>query len=227
MSSKPIKEWFDDEKPREKLINNGPSSLSNSEILAIIISSGYKNKSALDLAKEILEENDNSIDKLANMTIDELKEIKGIGYAKAITIVAALELAKRRNVSNKVFPKFNDPAIVYNHISHLIKDLSYEEFWVIYLNNSLNLIKKVKISQGAITTTIVDLRIILKKALLLNSTYFILCHNHPSGNHEPSIYDIQLTKDIVDAAKFFNIKVLDHIIICQNSYYSFKEHNKI
>ena len=227
MKNKPIKEWFEDEKPREKLINNGASSLSNSELLAIIISNGYKNKSALDLAKEILEENENQIDKLASMTIEELKIIKGIGYAKAVTIVAAFELAKRRSISNQKQQKFNDPSVVYNYISHLLKDLNHEEFWVIYLNNNLNLLKKIKISQGAITTTIVDLRIILKKALLLNSTSIILCHNHPSGNNEPSNSDISITNDIVNAARFFNINVLDHIIICQNSYYSFKEHNKI
>lgn len=227
MNNKPIKEWFDDQKPREKLMNNGASSLSNSELLAILISTGYKNKTALDLAQEILEENNNSIDKLAKMSVEELKVIKGIGYAKAVTIVAALEIAKRRSLKNETSIKFDNPLIIYNQMSFLMKDLNYEEFWVIYLNNSLNLIKKLKISQGSINTTVVDLRIIIKKALLLNSTSFILCHNHPSGSQEPSPNDIKITKDIVDAAKFFNLKVLDHIIICQNSYFSFSENNLI
>lgn len=222
MKNKPIKNWPEDERPREKLLKYGPSVLTDSEILAIIIGSGTKDKSAVDLAKEILENNNYSFDNLAKLKVEDFKLYKGLGTTKAITIIAALEIGRRRKKSNND-EIYNSPDKIYNLISPDLADLNCEETWVIFLNNSLKLIRKEKISQGGLNSSLVDIRVILKRALLLEATGIILCHNHPSGNIQPSSEDISITKKLQEAANLLSIKLLDHIIVTQNDFYSFSE----
>lgn len=219
-----IKNWAADDRPREKLLANGVKSLSDAELLAILIGSGTKEVSAVELCRKILSESENNLAHLGKKSIAELIKIKGIGEAKAITILAALELGIRRKqteVSEK--PKVSSSKEAFEFIHSLISDINHEEFWVLFLNRSNKIIDKYKISQGGISGTVIDVRLILKKAIELLASSLIICHNHPSGNLDPSENDRKITDKIKIAAQQMDIKLLDHLVIFDNSYFSFND----
>lgn len=220
-----IKDWAEEDRPREKMLNKGASALSNAELLAILISSGTQTESALDLAKKILLNYSNDLYKLGCATPKELsKQVKGIGNAKAVTILAALELGKRRRI---VLPKdlesFRNSISVAEEFYPLMSDISHEEFWILLLNKANKKIGAYKISSGGVSSTIVDSRIVLRYAIENLASNIVLVHNHPSGNLTPSKDDIELTKKIITACKTLDITVLDHIIIGQNKFFSFSD----
>lgn len=219
-----IKNWATDDRPREKLLAKGASALSNSELIAILLNNGSKNKSAVELAKDILKLGQDNLNELGKLTFKDLKKIKGIGEAKSVTIVAALELGRRRQASASLEkPVVRSSREIAEYLQALIKDYSYEVFAVIFLNRS-NKIKHFEIiSRGGITGTVADPRVILRKALEEEATSIILCHNHPSGNLKPSYADEELTRKIKEAASFMDIKVIDHIIVSEEGYYSFAD----
>lgn len=216
-----IKDWSEDDKPREKLILKGKSTLSDAELIAILIGSGSRNESAVDLSKRILS-NVGGINSLAKLSISQLMKFKGIGEAKAVSIVAALELSSRRKTekANEIV-KITSSKRVFDVMQPIIGDLSHEEFWVLFLNNSNNVITKSQLSKGGISGTIVDVRLVFKLAMENGATGLILCHNHPSGNLTPSDADKQITKKIKQAGESLDVKVLDHLIITESKYYSF------
>jgi len=219
-----IKSWALDDRPREKLIAKGKKSLSDAELIAILIGSGNREESAVALAKRILQFTENNLNKLAKLSLEELTQFKGIGEAKAIAIITALEIGKRRHFeTNNKTPKITSSKDVFNLIRPIIGDLQHEEFWVLYLNNSNKVLTKHQISKGGLTATLVDTRILFKRALELNTVGIILCHNHPSGKLTPSTSDIQLTKKIKEAGITLDIKVLDHLIITEKTYFSFAD----
>jgi DNA repair protein RadC len=219
-----IKQWAKDDRPREKLLNHGPAHLSDSELLAILLNHGTRDKSAVDLAKEIMKLGKNNLNELGKLTVKELMKIKGIGEAKAITIAAALEIGRRRQAGSYLQkPIMSTSRDFANYLQSLFQDHSREIFAVAFLNQA-NKINHVEImSEGGITGTIADPRIILKKSLEENAVSLILCHNHPSGSLKPSRQDEEITKKIKEAAKYFDIKVLDHIIVSDSGYFSFAD----
>lgn len=219
-----IKNWAEDDRPREKLIKQGSEMLSNSELLAIIINNGSKEKSAVDLAKEILQLGENNLDELGKLTLKELQKIKGIGGAKAVSIAAALELGRRRNASEILYrPTVQTSKDIAAFLRQALKDHKYEVFAVLFLNRA-NKIKNFKIiSRGGLTGTVADPRMILKQALDEEATSIILSHNHPSGNLIPSRQDKEFTHKIKAAAAFFDIQVADHVIVSDEGYYSFAD----
>jgi len=219
-----IKEWSKDDIPREKLREKGANTLSISELLAILINQGNKEKTAVDIAKDVLQLGKNSLGELSKLSVNELMSIKGIGEAKAITIIAALELGRRRHASG-FYEKaqVKDSKDIAQYFQSLLQDHIQEVFAVAFMNQA-NKINHIEIiSKGGITATVADPRIILKKALEEDAVSIILCHNHPSGNLKPSSPDHQLTKKIKEAAAFFDIKLLDHIIVSEEGYFSFAD----
>jgi len=219
-----IKNWAIDDRPREKLLSKGSASLSDSELLAILINNGHKEKSAVDISKEILRIGNNNLNELGKLSLKDFQKIKGIGEAKAITIAAALELGRRRlsaTFLEKPVVKTSNDLAQYLRVN--IKDYSYEVFGVVFLNKANKVNHFEIISRGGITGTVADPRIILKKALEEDATSIVLCHNHPSGNLKPSRADEELTSKIKDAAKYFDIIVMDHIIVSEEGYYSFAD----
>jgi len=219
-----IKNWAEDDQPREKLLHKGPAALSNAELIAILIGSGNTDESAVELSKRIMMEvNDNFAD-LARLTIQDLQKYKGIGEAKAITIAAALEMGRRRNTSilNEK-PQAKDSKTAFLLLQKELGDLNYESFCILLLNRANKVLKTIKISDGGITGTVVDLRKVFKMALDNNATSIILGHNHPSGQITPSEADIQLTKKIKEAGVMLDLPVLDHIIVGDGNYYSFAD----
>lgn len=219
-----IKDWAKDERPREKLLSKTPIALSDSELLAILINNGTKNKTAVDLAKDLLRMVDNNLNELAKLSLKEFMKIKGIGEAKAITISAALELGRRRqSVKPLQKPVVKDSREVAGYLQSMLQDLRREVFAVVFLNRANKINHFEIISQGGITGTVADPRIILKKALEEEAVNIILCHNHPSGNLQPSRADEELTAKIKEAAKYFDIKVIDHIIVSDEGYFSFAD----
>ncbi len=223
-SSVPIRNWASDDRPREKMFHKGSSALSNSELLAILINNGNKERSAVDLAKEILKLCADNLDELGKLSLNDLQKIKGIGIAKAVTICAALELGRRRQASSllvKTAVRSSQELAEYLRIS--FKDFNYEVFAVVFLNRA-NKIKHFEIvSRGGITGTVADPRLILKKAIEEEATSIVLSHNHPSGSLKPSRADEEITQKIKQAAKYFDINVLDHIIVSDEGYYSFAD----
>ncbi len=219
-----IKDWAEEDRPREKLLKNGSRSLTDAELIAILIGSGNTEETAVELSKRILSTSGNNLNELGRKSIDYLQSFKGIGEAKAITIVAALELGKRRKeaevFSKKTITVSND---AFQYFLPLLGDLNHEEFWVLLLDRGNKIQDSFRISQGGISGTVIDVRIILKPALEKQSSNIILCHNHPSGTLHPSQADRQITTKIKDAAKLMDISVLDHIIIGQNKYFSFAD----
>lgn len=219
-----IKNWATDDRPREKLMMKGASALSDSELLAILISSGNKEKSAVALAKEVLLLGQNNLNELGKLSVNELVKIKGIGKAKAITLTASLELGRRRQAATSLLKatitSSNDIA---EYLKATLKDYAYEIFAVVFLNRGNKINHFEIISRGGITGTVADPRVILKKALEEDATALVLCHNHPSGNLKPSRADEELTLKIKEAAKYFDIRVLDHIIVSEEGYYSFAD----
>lgn len=223
MQNNSIKNWHEDDRPREKLLNKGVDSLSNAELLAIIINNGTTNKSALDLARELLQRVDNNLFTLSKLSVGELLKfkVKGIGAAKAVSIVAALEISNRREITQLKQKKMNDVAEIGQYLKSILQHKSIETFWVMYLNNNHILVGEQEISKGGITSTLVDVRIILKRALELNATKMVLCHNHPSGNLKPSEADKQVTQKIKNAAALHDIQVIDHFIVSHTGFLSF------
>ena len=217
----PIRNWSDDDRPREKLMLKGKSVLSDAELIAILIGSGSRNESAVDLSKRILASAD-SLNSLGKMSISQLMNFKGIGEAKAIAIIAALELGRRRRAEDTVeLVKITSSKLVFEIMQPIIGELPHEEFWVLFLNNSNKIISKSQLSKGGITGTIVDARLVFKLALENGATGLILCHNHPSGNLQPSEADKEITKKLKLAGESLDVKVLDHLIITESKYYSF------
>jgi DNA repair protein RadC len=223
-----IKHWANDDKPREKLLSKGVQALSNTELLAILIATGSAQKSAVDLAKDVLQTVNNDLVRFTGISVKQLQQVKGIGPAKAVTIAAAIELGVRIQVSNfdslKIIQGTHDVAMLlqssYGHYAH-------EIFAVVFLNNAHKMLTHEIISNGGLQGTIVDSRIIFKNALLHNATSIIICHNHPSGNLQPSHNDIELTKKIMQAGKIMQVTLLDHIIVSKAGYYSFAEHDML
>ena len=222
----PINQLAEDDRPREKFLLKGKSSLSDSELLAILIGSGSRNESAVQLCQRILAASENNLSTLGKMSIAQLIQFKGIGEAKAISIAAALELGRRRRSEEAVeLKKITSSKAVFDIMQPVIGELPHEEFWVLYLNNSNKVIYKAQLSKGGITGTVVDIRIIFKLAFEQNATAIILTHNHPSGKLMASDADLQITKRIKEAGKTLEIQVLDHIIITENGYFSFQDEN--
>lgn len=221
-----IKSWAEDDRPREKLLLKGKIALSDAELIAILIGSGTKNESAVSLAKRILTSVDNNLNKLGKQQVLDLMKFKGIGEAKAISIITALELGRRRRLEEAlVVPKISGSKDVFNIMQPVIGELTHEEFWVVYLNNSNKVLFKNQLSKGGITGTLVDIRLVFKKALDLNATGLILSHNHPSGKLKPSNADKLITAKMVKAGETLDLKVLDHLIITENDYFSFADEN--
>ena len=219
-----IAHWSEDDQPREKLRDKGPQALSNAELLAILIGSGTPGTSAVELMQDVLKDCKNNLNTLGKMSIRDLCSYKGIGEAKAITILAACELGKRRQAeSAEERPDLGTATRIYNHMRPVMQDLDVEEFWVLLMNQHYRLIKKVRISHGGITETAVDIRIIMREAVLANCTILAVCHNHPSGNLAPSHEDKELTKSIKRACELMNIHFLDHVIVTDGQYFSFHE----
>jgi DNA repair protein RadC len=219
-----IKNWKEDDRPREKLLLKGKNSLSDAELIAILISSGNKEESALDLAKRILEDSRNNLNEIGRLSVNDLTRFKGIGEAKAITIITALELGRRRRLEEALErPKITSSQAAFDIMQPIIGELSHEEFWILYLNNSNKIIYKNQLSSGGITGTLVDIRLLFKKALELSAVGIIMCHNHPSGNLKPSHSDKDLTQRIIEAGKTLDIKILDHLIITEKAYFSFAD----
>lgn len=219
-----IKDWAEDDKPREKLLNKGPAALSNAELIAILIGSGNIEESAVALSKRIMNEVNDNFAELARLTISDLQKYKGIGEAKAITIAAALELGRRRSTSvlNEK-PLVKDSKTAYILFQKELGDLNYENFFVLLLNRANKVLKTVRISDGGITGTVVDQRKVFKVALDNNATSIILGHNHPSGQLTPSTADIDLTRKMKAAGETLDLPVLDHIIVGDGNYYSFAD----
>ncbi|WP_298555422.1 DNA repair protein RadC [uncultured Algibacter sp.] len=223
-SSFSIKNWSQDDQPREKLLYKGKAALSDAELVAILIGSGNRQESAVDLCKRILASTDNNLSALGKLSINQLMEFKGIGEAKAISIIAALELGRRRRGEEALEKKkITSSASVFELMQPVIGELEHEEFWIIYMNNSNKVIQKNQLSKGGITGTLVDVRLVLKNALEVGATGLILAHNHPSGTLKPSLADKQVTEKLKIAAQSLDIKILDHLIITEKAYFSFAD----
>jgi DNA repair protein RadC len=219
-----IKNWAADDRPREKMVSKGAGILSNSELIAILINNGSKDKSAVDLAKEVLRLGSDNLNELGKLTLKDFQKIKGIGIAKAITIAAALELGRRRQAAATLDkPIVKSSKDIAQYLKALLKDFTYEVFAVLFLNQANKINHFEIVSRGGITGTVADPRIILKKALEHDATSIVLSHNHPSGSLKPSKADEVLTQKIKLAAQYFDIKVIDHIIVSEEGFYSFAD----
>lgn len=219
-----IKQWAKDDRPREKLLSHGAACLSDSELLAILLHHGTREKSAVDLGKEMMKLGKDNLNELGKLSVKELMTIKGVGEAKAITITAALEIGRRRQAGNYLpKPVMSTSRDFANYLQSLFQDHNREVFAVAFLNQGNRINHIETISEGGITGTVADPRIILKKALEQNAVSLILCHNHPSGSLKPSRQDEELTKKIKEASKYLDIKVLDHIIVSDTGYFSFAD----
>jgi DNA repair protein RadC len=219
-----IKQWALDDRPREKLLSKGIESLSDAELIAILIGSGHKDKSAVDLAKSILGSVAHNLNELGKQNVDDLIKHKGIGEAKAISIVAALELGKRRKISDVIEKKqITGSSDVFDIFGPLLGDLPHEEFWILLLNRSNKIIQKKRISKGGIVGTVTDIKLILKAAILQTASGIIVCHNHPSGNVKPSDTDKEITQKLKNACQITEISLLDHLIVSFSNYFSFAD----
>ena len=223
-----IAHWSEDDQPREKLRDKGPQALSNAELLAILIGSGTPGVSAVELMQNVLNGCSNNLNMLGKMSIRQLMEHKGIGEAKAITILAACELGKRRQMETpEERPDLSTATKIYRHMHPIMQDLDVEEFWVLFLNQNHRLIKKIRISHGGLSEVSVDLRIIMREAVLANATILAVCHNHPSGSISPSRQDDALTESIRRACEVMRIRLMDHLIVVDGSYFSYHESGKL
>ncbi len=220
----PITNWSEDDKPREKLMLKGKSALSDAELIAILIGSGSRNESAVGLSKRILASVDNNLNALGKLTLQQLMNFKGIGEAKAISIISAMELGRRRRAEEAVeLKKIASSKMIFDIMQPIIGELPHEEFWVLYLNNSNKVLSKSQQGKGGITGTVVDVRLVFKTALEIGATALILCHNHPSGTLIPSDADKLITRKLKAAGQNMDIQVLDHVIITENGFYSFND----
>ncbi len=224
LKSLSIKNWSDDDKPREKLVQKGKGVLSDAELIAILIGSGSRNESAVQLSKRILASVSNNLNALGKLSIKQFMEFKGIGEAKAVTIAAALEIGRRRRGEDaQKITKIESSQNVFELLHPIMGELHHEEFWIIFLNNSNKVLHQAQLSKGGITGTLVDVRLVLKQALELGAVALVLAHNHPSGTLRPSKADRQITQKLIRAAEALDIKVLDHLIITQKEYFSFAD----
>jgi DNA repair protein RadC len=220
-----IKNWSEDDRPREKLLKKGSNALSNAELLAILINNGTRNKSAVDLAKELMSLLNNDLQRLGQLSVNEIVnlKVKGLGEAKAIAITAALEIGIRRSAVENKKEVIKNSKDVANYLQTQLQYKQHEVFMAIFLNQSNKILHQLIVSEGGITGTVVDIRLLLRKALEYNTVNIILCHNHPSGNLKPSNADKNVTYKITEAASFFDIVVSDHIIVSNEGYYSFAD----
>lgn len=222
-----INQWAEEDRPREKLMRLGAAALTDAELLAILVGSGSPKEDAVSLMKRILADCNNNLNTLGKRTIHDLCLYNGIGEAKAITILAACELGKRRQMElPEERPDLGTATRIYNHMHPVMQDLDTEEFWLLLMNQNYRLIKKLRISHGGITEVSVDVRIIIKEALLANATILAVCHNHPSGSLHPSRHDDAITTSIQQACNLMRIHFLDHIIITDGAYYSYHEQGR-
>ena len=219
-----IKNWSEDDRPREKLLQKGRIALSDAELIAILIGSGSREESAVSLSQRILASAENNLNQLGKLTIKDLMQFKGIGEAKAVTIAAALELGRRRRAGEALQRKrITSSQSVFELMQPIIGELPHEEFWIVYLNNSNKVLQTSQLSKGGITGTLVDVRLAFKNALQLGAVAVILAHNHPSGTLKPSQPDIKITQKLKTAGESLDIKVLDHLIITEKAYFSFAD----
>lgn len=219
-----IKLWNEDDRPREKLLVKGRAALSDAELIAILIGSGSREESAVSLSQRMLASVENNLNQLGKLSIQDLQKFKGIGEAKAISIVAAMELGRRRRGEEALQKKkITSSASVFELMQPIIGELAHEEFWIVYLNNSNKVLQTTQLSKGGITGTVVDIRLAFKNAIQLGAVAVILAHNHPSGTLKPSQADIQLTKKLKTAGESLEIKVLDHLIVTEKAYFSFAD----
>ena len=222
-----INRWAEEDRPREKMMSKGAQALTNAELLAILIGSGSGDDSAVSLMQKVLASYGDSLDRVGRLSVEELCHFKGIGPAKAITILAACELGRRRAVEQPERRQVRSAAQVYDYFYPLMRDLPVEEFHVLLLNQSATIIDSVRIGVGGLTETVVDVRVILREALLKRATALILCHNHPSGNLRPSTHDDRLTQQVQEAAKLLNLSLADHVIFTDNGYYSYADEGRL
>lgn len=222
-----IKNWSKDDKPREKLAANGRETLSNAELLGILLGNGTRSKSAVDLARDVLNLANNDLNQLAKLSIKDFCQISGIGPAKAITIIAAIELGGRRKKAESTSQFIRSSYDAYSYFRPTLQDKEYEEFWVLFLNRNNKILKSEKISDGGISHTVADPKRIFKAALENSASHLVLCHNHPSGNLEPSTADHSLTKKLIAAANNLDMSIIDHIIVTDGGYYSFADEGQI
>jgi len=223
-----IKEWAEDDRPREKLLLKGKQALSDAELIAILLGSGSRNETAVQLAQRILKEYRNNLNELARLSVSDLQKFKGIGEAKAITIVAALELGRRRKETDSPQQTIiNTSGDAYKHMISKLSDLPHEEFWIILVNRAHRVIKTEMVSRGGVSGTVADVRMMLKMAVESLASGIVLAHNHPSGNTQPSAEDKQLTRKVKEAASLFDIQLLDHIIVGEGAYYSFADDGQV
>ncbi len=224
-----IKDWAEEDRPREKMLLKGVSALSDAELLGILIGSGNKKETAVELAQRILHSTENNLNTLGKLAIKELiKNFNGIGEAKAITIVAALEMVKRRKLAEIVVQtQITSSETVYQIFHPILADLKHEEVWVLLLNRANKILKKIQVSKGGVAGTIVDIRLIMKEAIDSLASAMILCHNHPSGNSNPSGDDDKITHKLKEAGQIMDIRLLDHIIVCDHTYYSYLDKGRI
>ncbi len=219
-----IKSWAEEDRPREKLLDKGRLVLTEAELIAILIGSGSRNETAVELSKRILASVSNNLNDLGKLSIQELTRFKGIGEAKAISIVAAMELGRRRKETEIVKrEKIITSKDVFELMKPLMMDLPHEEFWVLILNRANSVIKKELISRGGVSGTVVDIKIIFKTAVEQYASSIVICHNHPSGNLKPSDQDVKITKNIKEAGQIMGIPLLDHLIITENDFFSFAD----
>ena len=222
-----INRWAEEDRPREKMMSKGAQALTNAELLAILIGSGSGDDSAVSLMQKVLASYGDSLDRVGRLSVEELCHFKGIGPAKAITILAACELGRRRAVEQPERRQVRSAAQVYDYFYPMMRDLAVEECHVLLLNQSSTVIDSVRIGVGGLTETVVDVRIILREALLKRATSLILCHNHPSGNLRPSTHDDRLTRQVQEAAKLLNLSLADHVIFTDNGYYSYADEGRL
>ena len=223
-----INQWAEEDRPREKLMRLGAGALTNAELMAILIGSGSPKESAVDLMKRILSDCNNNLNKLGRMSIRELQVYNGMGPAKAVSILAACELGKRRQMEKVQERKdLGSPQAIYDYMRPIMQDLDTEEAWIILMNQNYRLIKEERLSHGGITETLVDVRLIVKEALLNNATIVALCHNHPSDNARPSKEDDRLTERVKKACELMRIYLLDHVIVTESNYYSYREKGRL
>lgn len=228
MQNLTIVNWAEEDRPRERLLRLGPAALSNAELLAILIGSGTPKVSAVELMKKVMAECNNNLNTLGKMSVADLERFKGIGPAKAITILAACELGKRRaREKAEERADLGSATAIYNYMHPLMQDLDVEEFHVLLMNQRFRLIKSVRLSHGGITETAVDVRLIMKEAILNNATVLVVCHNHPSGNSRPSRDDDRITESIRKASEVLRVYFLDHVIVTDGAYYSYREEGRI
>ena len=224
----PIKQWAEEDRPREKLMAKGVEALTNAELFAILIGGGTTKKSAVELMQEVLKSCGGMLRNLNHLTLQDLMRFNGIGEAKALSIIAAAELGKRRMMEDsKDIETIRNGADVLKYMSPIVQDLTHEESWVMLLNNNSRLIHTAHLSKGGLAETTVDVRMLLKEALLHDATSFILVHNHPSGNLRPSRFDEELTQRVKKGGMAVNIRMIDHVIVTEGDYYSFAENGKI